>query len=109
MLDLVLTNREEMVRCVKFKGSLGHSDHKKVEFKTLRAVRRLSSKLTTPNFRREHFGLWRGLLGGVPWHKALEGRAAQESCIILKDHLQAQKLYIPTRRKSEAQEEHGPA
>ena len=45
--------------------------------------------------------LSRDLLGRVPWDKALEGRGAQESWLIFKDHLlQAQERCIPTKRKS---------
>ncbi|KFW68190.1 hypothetical protein AS28_13777, partial [Pygoscelis adeliae] len=59
------------------------------------------SKLTTLDFRRADFGLFRNLLGRVPWHKALEGRGAQESWVMFKDHLlQAQERCIPTKRKS---------
>ena len=101
MLDLVLTNKEGLVGNVKLKGSLGCSDHEMVEFKILRAVRRVCSKLTTLRFRRADFGLFRDVLGRVPWEKALEGRRAQESWLIFKDHpLQAQEQYIPTKRKS---------
>ncbi|PKU45016.1 hypothetical protein llap_4670 [Limosa lapponica baueri] len=39
MLDLVLTNKKELVGNVKLKGSLGCSDHEMVEFKILRAAR----------------------------------------------------------------------
>ncbi|KAK4822670.1 hypothetical protein QYF61_019037 [Mycteria americana] len=65
MLDLVLTNREELVGNVKLKGSLGCSDHEMVEFKILRAPRRVHSKLSTLDFRRADFGLFRDLLGRV--------------------------------------------
>ncbi|KFW64479.1 hypothetical protein AS28_12305, partial [Pygoscelis adeliae] len=59
------------------------------------------SKLTTLDFRRADFGLFRDLFGRAPWDKALEGRGAQESRVIFKDHLlQAQELRIPTKRKS---------
>ncbi|KFQ73472.1 hypothetical protein N337_08981, partial [Phoenicopterus ruber ruber] len=59
------------------------------------------SKLTALGFRRVDFGLLRGLPGKVPWDKGLEGRGAQESWLILKDHLlQAQERCIPTKRKS---------
>ncbi|KFW09032.1 hypothetical protein N327_00801, partial [Fulmarus glacialis] len=55
----------------------------------------------TVDFRRADFGLFRDLLGRVPWDKALEGRGAQESWLIFKDHLlQAQEQCIPTKRKS---------
>ncbi|GAB0179072.1 hypothetical protein GRJ2_000372500 [Grus japonensis] len=92
MLDLVLTNKEGLVGNVKLKGSLGCNDHEMVEFKILRAVRRAHSKLTALDFRRADFGLFRDLLGSVPWDKALEGRGAQESWLVFKDHLlQAQE------------------
>ncbi|KFQ96524.1 hypothetical protein Y956_02301, partial [Nipponia nippon] len=59
------------------------------------------SKLTTLDFRRADFDLFRDLLGRVPWDKALEGRGAQESWLIFKVHLlQAQERCIPRKRKS---------
>ncbi|GAB0183107.1 hypothetical protein GRJ2_000776000 [Grus japonensis] len=92
MLDLVLTNKEGLVGNMKLKGSLGCSDHEMVEFRILRAARRAHSKLTTLDFRRADFGLFRDLLGRVPWDKALEGRGAQDSWLVFKDHLlQAQE------------------
>jgi len=70
-----------------------------VEFKILKAGRRVHSKLTTLEFGRADFGLFRDLLGRVPWDKALEGRGAQERWLIFKDHLlQAQQQCIPTKK-----------
>ncbi|GAB0199653.1 lysine-specific histone demethylase 1A [Grus japonensis] len=101
MLDLVLTTKEGLVGNVKLKGSLGCNDHEMVEFKILRAARRAHSKLTTLGFRRADFGLFRHLLGRVPWDKALEGGGAQDSWLVFKDPLlQAQEQCIPTKRKS---------
>ncbi|GAB0187326.1 hypothetical protein GRJ2_001197900 [Grus japonensis] len=101
MLDLVLTNKEGLVGNVKLKRSLGGSDHEMVEFKILRAAGSVLSKLTTLDLRRADCGPFRDLLGRVPWDKALEGRGAQESCLVFKDHLlQAQERCIPTKRKS---------
>jgi len=101
LLDLVLTNKEGLLGNVKVKGSLGCSDHEMAEFKILRAVRRVRSKLTTLDFRRTDFGLLRDLLGRIPWHKALEGRGAQESWSVFKDHLlRSQERCILTKRKS---------
>jgi len=79
MLDLVLTNKEGLVGNVKVKGSLGCSDREMVEFKILRAARKVRSKLASLDFRRADFGLLRDLLGRIQWDKALEGREAQES------------------------------
>jgi len=92
MLDLVLTNKEGLMGNVKVKGSLGCSDYKIVEFKILRAARRVCTKLPALDFRRANFGLLRDLLGRIPWDKALEGRGAQESWSVFKGHLlQAQE------------------
>ncbi|GAB0204697.1 mitochondrial enolase superfamily member 1 [Grus japonensis] len=72
-----------------------------VEFRILRAEKRVRSKLTTLGFRRADSGLFRDLLGRIPWDKALEGRGAQDSWLIFKGHLlQAQERCIPTKRKS---------
>ncbi|GAB0182893.1 hypothetical protein GRJ2_000754600 [Grus japonensis] len=89
MLDLVPTNKEGLEGDVKLKGSLGCSDQEMVEFKILRAARRVHSKFTTLGFRRADSDLFRDLLGRVPWDKALEGRGAQETWLVFKGHLQA--------------------
>jgi len=63
MLDLVLTNKEGPVGNVKVKGSLGCSDHEIVEFKILRAARRVYIKLTILDFRRAEFWPLQGSAG----------------------------------------------
>ncbi|GAB0192622.1 hypothetical protein GRJ2_001727500 [Grus japonensis] len=87
--DLILTNNKKgLVGYVKVKGNLSYSaDHKMVEFRILRKVRRVKSKITALNFKRSNFGLFRDLFGRVLWSKALEGREAQESWLIFEDHL----------------------
>lgn len=79
ILDLIVTNKEGLVRNVKLKGSLGCSDHEMVWFRIVRAARREYSKLATLDFGRADFGLFSDLLGRVPWDKALEGRRTQKS------------------------------
>ncbi|KFW65086.1 hypothetical protein AS28_14346, partial [Pygoscelis adeliae] len=57
--------------------------------------------ITTLDFRRENFGLFKDLLGRVPWDKALKGRGTQETWLIFKDHLlQTQEQSTPMSRKS---------
>jgi len=87
VLDLVISHKERVVGNGRLKGSLGCSDHGMVGFRILRAVRGAHSKLTTLDFRRADFGLFRDLIGRVPWDKALKGRVARESWLIFKDHL----------------------
>jgi len=75
--------------------------HAMEEFKILREVRRVHRKLTTLDYRRAVFGLFRNWLSRVPWDEALEGRETQESWLISRDHLlQAWERCIPTKRKS---------
>jgi len=52
---------------------LDFSEHEMVEFKILRAGRRVKSKLTTLDFRRADFGLFKDLLGILFRDKSLEG------------------------------------
>jgi len=57
MLDLVLTNKEGLVRNRELTGSLGSREHKMVALKIPRAVSRVHSKLTIPDLRTADFGL----------------------------------------------------
>lgn len=77
--SLSLTNMERLMGHVKFKGSLACSNHEMEKYKTLRALMRAHSKLTTVGLRRADWGLFTNLLGRMPWTKALEGRGAPET------------------------------
>ena len=78
--DLLLTNKEKSHRDVKIKGSLGYSNCQTVAFKILREVRKTHCMVTTQDFRRAEFSLFRDLPGRISWKTALEGKGkAQES------------------------------
>ncbi|GAB0208992.1 mitochondrial enolase superfamily member 1 [Grus japonensis] len=101
LLDLVLTNKEGLVGDVKDGGSLGCSGHEMVEFRILHGRSRAISRTTTLDFRRANFGLFKDLLGRIPWVKVLEGKRAQESWSIFRHHfLRAQDQCIPKNRKT---------
>jgi len=53
-------------------GSLGCSDHLMVEFRILHGESRAIRRITTLDFRTANFGLFKDLLGGIPWVKALD-------------------------------------
>lgn len=69
-----------------YAGSHSHQ-HEMVDFKILGAKRRLHSKLTALDCRRADFDLFSYLLARVSWDKALNGRGAQESWLVFKNHL----------------------
>jgi len=101
LLDLVLTNKEGLVENVKAGGSLGSSDHEMVNFRILHGRNRAISRITALEFRRAIFGLFKELLGGILWARALEGKGVQESWSLCKHHfLHAQDRCIPLRKKS---------
>jgi len=79
LLDLVLTNKEGLVEDMKVGGRLGGSDHEMVNFQILRGGSRAISRITTLDFRRANFGLFKELLGGIPWVRAPEGRGSKSA------------------------------
>ncbi|CAM4394956.1 unnamed protein product [Caretta caretta] len=54
-LDLLLTNRVELVGEAKVDGNLGGSDHELVEFRILTQGRKVSSRIRTLDFRKADF------------------------------------------------------
>jgi len=52
-----------------------------VEFRILRGGSRAISRIKTLDLRRANFGLFKELLGGIPWARALEGRAGPRELV----------------------------
>ena len=67
----------------------------------LRGRGRATSRIPTLGFRRANFGLFKDLLGGIPWVRALEGQGVQHSWSLVKGHfLHARDGCVPRRKKS---------
>jgi len=73
LLDVVLTSKDGLAEDVKVGGSLGCSEHEMVNFRSLCGGSRAISRITALDFRRANFCLFKNLLGGIPWLRALEG------------------------------------
>lgn len=70
--DLLLTNKEKLVRDVKTNGSLGCSSRELLEFKILREASKMKSRITaTLDLRRADFGFFKVCLAisqvKLPW------------------------------------------
>ena len=101
LLDLLLTNMDELIKDIKISVSLGCSDHALVEFTILRDMGQVKSKVRTLNFRRVNFQLFKELVDGTPWEAALRDKGAEQSWQLFKDiFLKAQELSIPICKKS---------
>lgn len=69
--NLILTKEEGFTGDMKIKSSLGCRDHEMVKFR-IHGAGRHKRKLTTLDFKRADFGLFKYLCGGVPWDKAFK-------------------------------------
>ncbi|CAM4681894.1 unnamed protein product [Lepidochelys kempii] len=87
LLDLLLTNREELVGEAKVDGNLGGSDHQMVEFRILTQGRKESSRIRTLDFRKADFDFLRELMGKIPWENNMRGKRVQESWLYFKESL----------------------
>lgn len=87
LLEHVLTNKERLVGDVKVEDSLGYHDHEIMELSIMLGRSRAIRSITTLDFRRANFSLFREFLGRILWEQAVEGRGVQESWLIFKAHL----------------------
>ena len=62
ILDLLLTNANELIGDIKIGGCLGCSDRAMVELMLLTAIRQSKSKIRVLNFRKANFQLWETVL-----------------------------------------------
>jgi len=101
LLDLVLTNKEGLVEDVQAGGRVSCSDHEIVEFRILCGGSRVISRIKTLDPKRADFALFKELLGGILWARALEGRGVHECWSLFKQHFfHAREQCIPLRKKS---------
>lgn len=76
LLDLLITNKKALVGDGKVRGILCCSAHNVMEFRILREGNRAKSRITALDFRTADFGLYRDLLGRMPWDTVVERREA---------------------------------
>ena len=100
MLDLLITNTEEIIKGINVGGSLGCSDHALVEFVISREVGLAQGGVRILNFGRAKFQLFNGLLAKIPWDAVLKDKVVEESWLLFKYAiLKAQEVSIPLNRK----------
>lgn len=84
VLELILTNREDLVEKLKVEGNFGESDYKTIEFTNLKKRRNESSRIRTMEFKKADFIKLRELEGRVSWEDILRKKGLQESLQLLK-------------------------
>lgn len=78
LLDLLLTNTDELIREVKIGGSLGLSNHYLVEFTLWRDMGQVKTRVKTLNFRKVNFQLFKELVDETAWETGLKDKGAEQ-------------------------------
>lgn len=88
VLQLILTNREDLVEQLKVDGNFGESDYKTTEFTNLKKGRNESSRIRTMEFKKADFIKLRELEGRVSWEDILrKKRTAREFAVTERDYI----------------------
>lgn len=74
LLDLLLMNKKVLAEDMKVKGSLGCSDYEIMDFEILRELSKTKSWIMSLDFCKADFGLFKDVLGRIPWETALEDK-----------------------------------
>ncbi|XP_060136500.1 uncharacterized protein LOC132592834 [Zootoca vivipara] len=100
ILDLVLTNSDDLVSGVEVAGSLGGSDHALLEFIIQRKGAAKHTKTQILDFKKADFRKLRETLDEIPWTEILKGKGVHDGWEFVKrEKLKAQLQAIPMRRK----------
>ena len=101
ILDLVITNKEDLVNGVEVVGTLGKSDHALLEFVIQLEGEAKHSQTRILDFKKANFCKLRELLAVIPWTETLKKKGVQDGWEFLKTEiLKAQFKTVPTRRKN---------
>ncbi|GAB0181361.1 mitochondrial enolase superfamily member 1 [Grus japonensis] len=105
LLDLLLTNQENLLCNISVSDNLGCGDHDIVEFGMLLSTLTVSTKTKALDFRRANFSSLRAQLGGILWENSMEHKGASEHWEFFKNTLlEAQNQFMPFEiRKAKAQ------
>uniref|UniRef100_A0A670IGU3 Reverse transcriptase domain-containing protein n=1 Tax=Podarcis muralis TaxID=64176 RepID=A0A670IGU3_PODMU len=100
ILDLVLTNVDDLVSGVEVEGSLGTSDHALLKFTIQRKGAAKHTRTQFLDFKKADFIKLREVLGEIPWTVILKGKGVQDGWEFVKREIvKAQLQAIPMRRK----------
>ena len=101
ILDLILTNNENLIDDVLVGEHIGNSDHAIIRFSIKCHIKRSSSRYNcTPNFSRGDYDVIRSFLGHIDWTEMFERKNVHEMWNVFKQMLaEAQYRFIPQRRR----------
>ena len=102
ILDLVLCNREELIKEVRAEGRIGRSDHDLLSFTIDVGEEKRTGKRQTFNYRRANFAVMRESIAEINWSREWEGHDVNGMWLSIKKHikdLMAKHIPLKTRRE----------
>ncbi|PKU49415.1 rna-directed dna polymerase from mobile element jockey-like [Limosa lapponica baueri] len=96
LLDMLLTDQENLLCNVLASDSLGCSNHYVVECEMLLSMMKVSTKTKALDFRGANFSSLRAQLAEIPWKASMEHKGISECWDFFKNTLlEVQKPFIP--------------
>lgn len=79
LLDLLLINREKLVKNAKVEGNFDDNNHQMLKFKILRERRKRSIRIKTLDLRKAGYNKLRDLVGRFSWEASMKGKGIQKT------------------------------
>ena len=98
-LDLILCNRDDLVKDVKLESRIGKSDHDLIAFKLCSNAKRGKNQLPTCNLGKGNYAVMRTAVKGIDWGEELGDKTINENwnsirgCIrdLMSEHIPLKK------------------
>ena len=84
ILDLILCNREELVKEVRAEGRIGRSDHDLIGFKLCINAKKTKNQHAMLNFGKANFTEMRKEMANIDWRRNLEGKSTNEMWLYIR-------------------------
>ena len=98
-LDLILSNREGLIREVKTEGRIGKSDHDIVTFEMAINEKNEKEKRVRPNYKRANFIEMRATLDKNDWRGLMRDMNVNEAWEVMRDKVKAvMQTHIPMKK-----------
>ena len=99
VLDLVLCNREEIVKMVTMDGKIGKSDHEIISFELWIDERRTKNQRKSLNYKRANFAAMRAEMNNINWHAVMQPLDVNDAWLFIKGNMtELIQKHIPLKK-----------
>ena len=99
LLDLILCNREEIIKMVTAEGKIGKSDHELISFELWIDEKRDKSQRKSLNYKRANFTEMRTSIKNIDWKAVMQNMDTNESWVFIKNNItELIEKHIPVQK-----------